>query len=281
VKSGMPGVFGRPRIVVSECLELAEVRYNGERIASPFVRQLSDHVDLVPVCPEVGIGLGVPRDPIRLERQGDDVRLRQPSTGRDLTDAMDGFGDGFLARLGSVDGFVLKSRSPSCGIGDVKLHGGSDDDKVVTVMSGRFADAVLRRFPDVAAEDEVGLADSYRRHHWLTRVFTRATLREAVDSDGAGALRSFHAAYRLLLMAHDEAVAAELERLIGHVDGASPEAARAYARGVGRALRRSPAPPRWRRMLESWAREFGEDAPEVRRCQQPYPAALTVTVGRS
>lgn len=274
MKSGNSETFGRPRVVVSECLELAAVRYDGERIAAPIVRQLSGEVDLVPVCPEVGIRLGVPRAPIRLVRQGDDVRLRQPSTDRDLTDAMDGFVDDFLARLGSVDGFILKGRSPSCGIGDAKLHAGPGDDTVVALTSGRFAGAVLRRFPDAAAEDEVGLGDTYRRRQWLTRVFARATLREAADSGDTAALRGFHATYRLLLMAHDEAVAAELERLIGHFDGESPGVVQAYARGVARALRRSPAPSRWRRLLESWTRELGEDAPEVRRCRQPYPAAL-------
>jgi uncharacterized protein YbbK (DUF523 family) len=276
VTGGVAPRFGRPCIVVSQCLELAPVRYDGELIASPIIRRLAHHVDLVPVCPEVGIHLGVPRDPILLVRAGGHVRLRQPSTGRDLTEPMDDFAEDFLDRLGSADGFILKSRSPSCGIGDVKLLAGVEDDAVVLGMtSGRFAAAVLARFPEAATEDEVGLADLRRRHHWLTRVFTRATLRAVVESGRADALREFHAAHRLLLAAHDPSAADDLGRLVHGVDAVRfADVARAYARTVDRALRRPPTPPRPRGLLDGWIAELGEDAPEVQRCRQPYPASL-------
>ncbi len=266
--------FGRPRVVISQCLGLAPVRYDGAMIPAPMVPRLAAHVDLVPVCPEVGIRLGVPRDPIRLVPEANGVRLRQPASGRDLTDVMDDFVRGFLDTVGVVDGVLLKSRSPSCGIGDVKLHAGVDDDAVVGMTSGRFAFAVQARFPDLATEDETGLADPGRRHHWLTRVYTRATLRAALESGREGALREFHSAYRLLLTAYDPA-SDDLER---HVQLAgedrSGDAARAYTAGVDRAMRRPPAPSRWQALLEAWAGRPGNDAPAVRRCRQPYPADL-------
>lgn len=268
--------FGRPRVVVSQCLGLAPVRYDGEMIASPLVRRLADHADLVPVCPEVGIRLGVPRDPIRLVRLAEGVRLRQPASGRDLTADMDDFVHGFLDGVDPVDGFVLKSRSPSCGLGDVKLHDSLETDSIVGMTSGRFAAAVQTRFPGIATEDEVGLADARRRHHWLTRVFTRATLRAALASGRAAALKDFHARYRLLLEAHD-AAASRLERLVDSGDaGGAGSAARAYAEGVDRALRHPP-PSGWQALLASWTAELGEDAPEVRLCRQPYPDALVAT----
>lgn len=266
--------FGRPCVVISQCLELAPVRYDGALIRAPIVRRLADYADLLPVCPEVGIRLGVPRDPIRLVRQGDVVRLRQPSSGRDLTDVMDAFSREFLAGVGPVDGFILKSRSPSCGIGDVKLHAGLDDEVVVATTSGRFAAAVLERFGGVAT-DEVGLGDAERRHHWLTRVFTRGTLREAVESGRVDALQEFHIAHRLLLAAHNPAAAAHLGRLLEKAGGHFSDVARAYAAGVDRALRRAPSSSRRSTLLETWTRQLGEDAPEVRRCRQPYPEALT------
>jgi len=113
--------YPRPRIGISRCIELDHCRYNGDSIGSEFVRRLQDHVDLVPVCPEVGIGLGVPRDPIRIVVRGGGRHLVQPSTGRDVTASMISFTDGFLDQLGEVEGFILKSRSPSCGAYDVRI----------------------------------------------------------------------------------------------------------------------------------------------------------------
>jgi uncharacterized protein YbbK (DUF523 family) len=274
VTAAGPLAFGRPRVVVSQCLDLAPVRYDGETIPAPLVRRLAHQAELVAVCPEVGIRLGVPRDPIRLVRLEDDVRLLQPSSGRDLSEDMDGFVRRFLDRVGPVDGFILKSRSPSCGVGDVKLHAAPEGDAVAGMTSGRFASAVLARFPASPTTDELGLADARRRHHWLTRVFTRATLREAVASGEEGALPEFHATHRLLLLTHDPA-AADLQRLTGRGDaGRSADVARAYAEGVDAVLRRPPDPSRRQALLERWTMELGEDAPEVRRCRQPYPAAL-------
>jgi uncharacterized protein YbbK (DUF523 family) len=107
-------------VVVSQCLGFAAVRYNGAMLRDDFVQALRKHVDFVQVCPEVGIGLGVPRDPIHIVTGPAGRRLVQPSTERDLTHAMQKFSRKFLAGLGPVDGFILKSRSPSCGIKDVK-----------------------------------------------------------------------------------------------------------------------------------------------------------------
>ena len=110
----------RPRVVISACIDFEPVRYNGQVIPYDFVRALGEHADLVPVCPEVEIGLGVPRDPIRVELSQGEARLVQPSSGADLTERMVEFTDGYLGSLEAVDGFILKSRSPSCGPSDVK-----------------------------------------------------------------------------------------------------------------------------------------------------------------
>ena len=104
-----------PIVVVSQCLGFAAVRYNGQMLQDGFVKALADHVQFVQVCPEVGIGLGVPRDPIRIVSDKNGRRLVQPASGRDLTTDMTRFSDGFLSGAGPVDGFILKSRSPSCG----------------------------------------------------------------------------------------------------------------------------------------------------------------------
>ena len=112
----------KPVVVVSQCLGFAAVRYNGAMLQDDFVRALGEHVRFVQVCPEVGIGLGVPRDPIRIVGKGSERRLVQPATGRDVTAPMERFSRNFLESVEPVDGFILKSRSPSCGIKDVKVH---------------------------------------------------------------------------------------------------------------------------------------------------------------
>ena len=114
----------RPKVVVSKCIEFAACRYNGLMISSDVVKALMPYVDFVPVCAEVEIGLGLPRDPIRVASGANGLRLLQPSTGADVTNEMVSFATSYLGSLPAVDGFVLKSRSPSCGIKDVKIFRG-------------------------------------------------------------------------------------------------------------------------------------------------------------
>lgn len=172
----------RPRLVVSRCLELAACRYDGAVIHAPLVRRLAPFLELVPVCPEVEIGLGVPRDPVRLvtpPAAPDRPRMVQPATGRDLTGAMTAFSRAFLERVGPVDGFLLKSRSPSCGVEDTKLYAGPGEETPVGLGAGLFARAVLERFGHLPVADEERLADPEARHRFLAELFARARRREA------------------------------------------------------------------------------------------------------
>jgi uncharacterized protein YbbK (DUF523 family) len=175
--------FARPLIVISRCIDFDACRYNGQVIRASLRAELEPHVSFVPICPELEIGLGVPRDPIRIVGR-DGGRLVQPSSGRDLTDRMRQFAEGYLASLDAVDGFILKSRSPSCAVGDARVHPDEHTDDATGTRPGMFAEQVLARFPDAAIEDEAGLADRDRRDRFLTRVFALATAREARTSPG-------------------------------------------------------------------------------------------------
>jgi len=108
----------------------AASRQNGQMIHDAFVRKLEKHVDYVPVCPEVAIGLGVPRFPIRIVSPKE-RRLIQPTTGRDITEDMNRFCEEFLSSLNRVDGFILKFRSPSCGFKDVRIYQKSEKSPAV------------------------------------------------------------------------------------------------------------------------------------------------------
>jgi uncharacterized protein YbbK (DUF523 family) len=105
--------FTKPTVVVSKCITYERARWNAQIIADDFVEKLKPYVEFIPVCPEVGIGLGVPRDPLRIVLVKDEQKFLQPATGLDLTEKMRSFSESFLNSLSEVDGFILKSGSPS------------------------------------------------------------------------------------------------------------------------------------------------------------------------
>jgi len=145
----------RPKVVVSRCLGFEACRWNGEIVDSAAVDRLRGRVEFVTVCPEQDIGLGVPREPINLVMVDGVIRVIQSETGRDLTDKLKDFSEAFLGRLDAVDGFILKSRSPSCGYGTTKIHDGSG----VSLGSGVFASCVEKRYPEAVILDEGELGD--------------------------------------------------------------------------------------------------------------------------
>ena len=153
---------GRHRVVVSRCLGFEACRWDGGVVEPSVAGSLHNVAEVVTVCPETGIGLGVPRDPIDLVMVGDDVRAVQPATGRDVTDELRCYARETLDELGRVDAFILKARSPSCGLHTTKLL----DSKGVAVglASGVFADEALRSYPravflDEKRLDKLGLED--------------------------------------------------------------------------------------------------------------------------
>lgn len=232
-----PEGFPRPVLVVSKCLELDACRYNGQAIRAPFILQLAPFVEMKPVCPEVEIGLGVPRDPIRLVSVNRQLRLIQPSTGKDLTQRMQSFSGGYLSSMDDVDGFILKSRSPSCGIKDTKVHGGDDHPNPIAKGAGMFGAAVLERFPHAAVEDEGRLTNLQIRHHFLTKLFARAAFRQLKRERAPARLVQFHTANKFVLLAYHQAELRFLGRIVANQDKRPAEEVLAdYEQHFGHAL---------------------------------------------
>jgi uncharacterized protein YbgA (DUF1722 family)/uncharacterized protein YbbK (DUF523 family) len=234
--------FAKPTLVVSRCLGFDACRYNGEMIPNRFLRQLEPFVTLELVCPEVEIDLGTPRDPIRIIESDDGERLVQPSTGLDLTDRMTTFREKFLDGLGAVDGFVLKARSPSCGVTDAKVHRGPEKkDPTLRRGPGMFAAAVLERFSGVAIEDEGRLTNFRLREHFLTRIFTMAEFRTVARQPSMGKLVAFQSRHKLLLMGVNQTKMRALGRIVAN--GAKRpirEVFEEYGLLLGEALSRVP-----------------------------------------
>lgn len=208
--------FPRPRIIASRCFEFDACRYNGQLIHNNFVASLAPYVDFIPVCPELEIGLGVPRDPIRIISGSGGRRLVQPSTGKDLTDAMNGFADGFLGRLSDADGFILKSRSPSCGLKDAAEFPDAENETASGKGAGFFASKVLEKFPHLPAEDEGRLLNFRVRESFLTRVYALARFREVRKEGMMRALVKFQAENKLLLTAHNRNEMRALGRIVAN-----------------------------------------------------------------
>ncbi len=214
----------KPVLVASRCLEFAACRYNGLMISSDCVRSLKAHVHFIPVCPEVEIGLGVPRDPIRIVEGTAGMRLLQPSTRADLTERMMRFAEGFLGSLRDVDGFILKGRSPSCGIKDVKVFRDLEAGVPSGKGAGFFGAAVLAKFPGYPVEDEGRLLAFRIREHFLTSVWALARFREARARLAMRDLVDYQARNKLLLMAASQK---EMRILGGLVANPSGKPARA------------------------------------------------------
>ncbi len=233
--------FIKPRVVISRCIEFEPVRWDGQMISSDFVKKLIPHVDPITVCPEVEIGLGVPRDPVRIVQAGGRLRLMQPATNRDLTEKMREFIDSFLDSVGEIDGFILKSRSPTSGLKDVKVYDSNEKGPSIGRGLGFLGRAVLERHPDLAIEDERRLTNPRIREHFLTKLFAIANLRERKASNSMKRLVEFHTEYKLLLRAYNQKELEVLGRIVANpVKKPLAQAIRDYEHHFSKALNRPP-----------------------------------------
>jgi uncharacterized protein YbgA (DUF1722 family)/uncharacterized protein YbbK (DUF523 family) len=217
----MTECWDRPRVGVSSCLLGDEVRFNGGHKRYRFLADdLDPFVDWVPYCPEVSIGLGIPREPIQLTVDG---RLVNRSGTSDHTGPM----TALPLPSAELDGYVFKAKSPSCGIRAIPRYG--PDGQAAGHGRGLYADRVLRAFPLLAVEDEGRLNDPALREAFCERIFAAARLRELFSAPWSAAdLVAFHARHKLQLLAHDPAryrSAGQIVAWAGSMPSADTEAA--------------------------------------------------------
>ena len=204
---------------VSSCLLGEEVRYNGLHKLDSFVAGgLAELVELKPVCPEVDIGLGVPREPIQLTRTDTGTRLVGVDSGTDLTAAMKSYAEARAAELDAagICGYVLKSRSPSCGLGSVPVDGAED-------TSGLFASILSERCRLLPLVEETGLQTPGGREVFLQQVLACRRLRDLFDREWTvGELVDHHTRQKLLLLAQSPELHSQLDRLVAGATGKDP-----------------------------------------------------------
>jgi uncharacterized protein YbbK (DUF523 family) len=181
--------FSRPIIVASSCLEFEKVRYNGQVIPSKIINDLKPFAEFIKVCPEYEIGLGVPRDPIRIVKVDDEYRLIQHNTNRDVTQEMNDFCSKFSDNLKQVDGFIFKSKSPTMGVKNIKVYAGMKGSPVIERCGGFFAGKIVETFQGYPIEEEDRLRNKKIRDHFLTKLFLFAHYREAKKENNLDAFQ--------------------------------------------------------------------------------------------
>ncbi|MBD9565472.1 YbgA family protein [Pseudomonas sp. PDM09] len=221
----MPPTAMKPKIAISACLMGAEVRYNGGHKASPLCsRILSEYFDFVPVCPEVAIGLGIPREPIRLvgnPEHPEAVGTVHPEI--NVTRALAEHGQKMALELDDICGYIFMQKSPSCGLERVKVYHASGAP-VDGGSRGIYAQAFCSLHPDLPVEEDGRLNDPVLRENFLTRVFAYSAWQQLLHTGlTRRGLIDFHSRYKYLLMAHNPVQYKTLGNLLGNMRQTDPQ----------------------------------------------------------
>lgn len=209
--------FTKPKVVLSRCVEFDSCRWNGAMISSPVVRKFIGFFDFITVCPEYEIGLGVPRKPVRLILKNGTTTMIQRGTGADLTKIMRNYSDGFLYSLKDVDGFILKDRSPSCGIKDVKIYACAEDTQPLSLKgSGLFGEKSRELYGHLAIETEGRLNDNGIRDLFLTKLYALAEFRVISQKPSIKGLVDYHSDNKYLFMSYNQSALKCLGKIVSN-----------------------------------------------------------------
>ena len=206
------------KIGVSSCLIGEKVRWNGDHKQNHFVREvLANYFEYVSVCPEMEVGMGVPRETVALYGNLEKSRMISKKTQTDWTRPMKNYIKDRLKSLTHDDlcGYIFKSKSPSCGLGRIPVYSEFGSNKVRHGL-GMFAQAFTKAFPIVPTEDEGRLNDPRIRENFIVKVFSFYRLQALFKQKfSLGALVKFHTRQKFLLLAHSRKHYDTLGQLVG------------------------------------------------------------------
>lgn len=216
----------RPLIGVSSCLMGNSVRFDGGHKRARLITDvLANHMDIKTICPEMGIGLGTPRPAIRLQEVSGKIRLvASKDNNLDYTEAMSSYSSLATDSLSSLDGFIFKKGSPSCGAFRVPVviheEGHRQHDG-----TGIFAGIFMERYPWIPVEEEGRLNDTDLRQNFLERIYALHRWNTIPDAEeNFSEFINFHARHKLMLMAREQV---QYQRLGRWVAETTPETLRA------------------------------------------------------
>lgn len=205
----------RVRIGISSCLLGHSVRFDSGHKRDAYINDvLAKHFEYVPFCPEVAIGMGIPRPPIRLV--GDPSQPRAVGVrveDIDVTEKLIDYANSVVANFPRISGYIFKRGSPSCGMDRVKVY--TDKGMPVTSASGLYSGIVIRAFPNLPVEEEGRLKDPVLRESFVQRVYVYERWQRLCDDVLTPArLVEFHTRHKFLLLSHSETHYRRLGRLV-------------------------------------------------------------------
>lgn len=209
--------MNKPKLAVSRCLLGEKVRFDGGHKKFGFlISTLSNYFELVPFCPEVEIGLPIPRDSLRIVESDGEEKLINNKTGEDSTSKMLEYAEKKSVELVNQDivGVIFTAKSPSCGLFRVKTYG--EDRQPRKLSSGIFAKTFHKNFPLVPAEEDGRLNDSSLKENFIERIFARHDWLTNYE-ESAKFLYYFQTKYKYTLMAHSPQKQKDLGKLIADV----------------------------------------------------------------
>ncbi len=212
-------------IGISSCLLGEKVRYDAGHKQDRYITDvLGRFFEFVPVCPEIEVGMGVPREAVRLVGNPANPRMIGVRSGKDWSNRMLRFAEWRVEQkdLISLSGYILKSKSPSCGMERVNVY--VEPNRIAKTGTGLFAASLSARFPDLPIEEEGRLADSAIRENFIERVFAYNRLQDMFSEPySRAAIIAFHAKHKFLLLAHSPEHHRKLGQLTAQVKQIRPE----------------------------------------------------------
>ncbi|MCG8706965.1 DUF1722 domain-containing protein [Brenneria sp. 4F2] len=206
---------------ISACLLGNPVRFDGGHKRLAFaVEQLSPYFDFEPVCPEMAVGLPVPRPALRLVKNAEENIILCASNGSplDVTAQMKGFSAEKVSQLQHLCGYIVCAKSPSCGMERVRVYDASQKNAQKS-GTGLFTQELMRQLPWLPVEEDGRLHDPGLKENFIERIYALHELHQLWRQGlNRGALIAFHSRYKLLLLAHSQPEYRELGRFVAGID---------------------------------------------------------------
>jgi uncharacterized protein YbgA (DUF1722 family)/uncharacterized protein YbbK (DUF523 family) len=225
-------------IGVSACLVGENVRYDSSSKTSNFcVHELNQHVRYQAFCPEVAVGLPVPRPTIRQIKKENLIHVSRPDGSGDVTEALQAYGKKVAVLAQKFSGYVFCAKSPTCGMERVKVYN-EKGDALPSNGVGVFANEVMKANPLLPCEENGRLNDAIIRENFVARVFVYKNWQLLTEEKiTKHALMQFHSKHKYMVMSHDLVAYKSLGQLLASAELSVEEMAKNYITGLMTALK--------------------------------------------
>ncbi|UPQ90203.1 YbgA family protein [Vibrio sinaloensis] len=207
------------KIGISSCVLGEKVRFDsGHKISKFVTKELAPYFEFVPVCPEVGSGMPVPRPTIRLISDQERIALVETKDStKDHTDTMINYSKNKVAQLESekLCGYIVCAKSPTCGMERVKVYSKNNSEAIGV---GLYTNELMKAMPWLPVEEDGRLNDPVLKENFITRIYSLYDFYQSMgDEPTRGKIVAFHSRYKLTLMAHHPASYKELGSLVANI----------------------------------------------------------------